>query len=135
MSGKVGRPTKRTPETVAALLDGLRKGYPKGTAAAVAGIGVSTLNEWEHAFPELAADVKEAEQQGKAKLVDKVREADSWQSAAWLLERRFPDEFAHRSKVEMKVDVQSEVKRVAEELGLDEDAVMAEAEQVLGLRR
>lgn len=131
----MGRPTKRTPETVAAILDGLRKGYPKNTAAAVAGIAYGTMNVWENEFPEFRESVKEAEQQGKARLVDKVREADSWQSAAWLLERRWSEEFAQRSKVDMKIDVVGEVKRVAAEMGLDEDAVMAEVETVLGLRR
>lgn len=131
----MGRPTKRTPETVAALLGGLRKGYPKVTAAAVAGIGYSTLNTWENSNEEFREAVKSAELEGKARLLDKVRESDTWQSAAWMLERRWPEEFAQRSKVDMTVDLQSEARKAAAEMGLDEVEVLREAETVLGLRR
>ena len=30
-------------------------------------------------------------------LLEKIHQADSWQAAAWILERRFPEEFGRRA--------------------------------------
>jgi hypothetical protein len=98
---RTGRPSKRTPEVEAHIIEGLQKGYTKAAAAGAAGIGYSTLNEWEHAFPEFAEAVQKAEGRAKARLIDKVNAAKSWQASAWMLERRWPAEFARRESLEM----------------------------------
>ena len=60
---------------------------------------------------------------------------DSWQAAAWWLERRKSDDYARRDKVDMTVDVKREAERIAASMGLDPDAVLAEAQRVLAERR
>jgi len=36
---------------------------------------------------------------GKLQNIKKIREDSSWQSAAWLLERQYPEEFGRIEKV------------------------------------
>ncbi len=96
-----GRPTKRTDEARDLIIAALKKGYPRSSAAAAGGIAYSTLREWEKAFPEFSEALEKAEGAAKSDLVDKVAAAKSWQAAAWLLERRWPTEFAQRKSLEM----------------------------------
>lgn len=96
-----GRPTKQTDETRDAIIAALQKGYPRSAAAAAGGIAYSTMREWEKAFPEFSEALEKAEGAAKSDLVDKVAAAKSWQAAAWLLERRWPTEFAQRKALEM----------------------------------
>jgi transposase len=98
-----GRPTKRTPEAQERILAALRKGMTKKAAAAAGGMGYSTLNEWEHDEPEFADAVKAAESDSQQELLKKIWTASDqqWQAAAWMLERRWPQDFARRQALEM----------------------------------
>jgi transposase len=98
-----GRPTKRTPEAQERILAALRKGMTKKAAAAAGGMGYSTLNEWEHDEPEFADAVKAAESDSQEALLRKIWTASDqqWQAAAWMLERRWPQDFARRQALEM----------------------------------
>jgi transposase len=98
-----GRPTKRTPETEEAIFAALRKGMTKKAAAASGGITYTTLREWEQAFPEFAEALKAAEADSQQELLKKIWTASDqqWQAAAWMLERRWPQDFARRQALEM----------------------------------
>lgn len=56
---------------------------------------------------------------------------NTWQAAAWLLERRHPDVYGQRARVEVSRDIREEAALLAAELGLDPADVLAEAETIL----
>ncbi len=98
MSGP-GQPTKFTEETAAKFIDAVRLGSPYYLAAQYAGIGYSTFQNWRRLavndkIPEyitFMADVKKAKGAGAVTWLQVIENAmkDSWQAAAWKLERRF----------------------------------------------
>ena len=98
--GSVGRPTKRTPETVKKLCDAIRLGASYGDACGYAGIDHDTFSKWRHDFPEFSAEIKEAEGAGRVQLIAKIQKAandGNWQAAAWMLERRDPENYGKKS--------------------------------------
>ncbi len=105
-----GRPTKLTPEVQEKLLQALSVGSPRAHAAAYAGVDDSTLRRWlvrgrkedEGPYAEFRQVVLEAESRAQmaamACVTKAVREGD-WKAAAWMLERRRPEQFAPRSRL------------------------------------
>lgn len=143
LSAKIGRPTSRTPAVETAVLLALAEGKTKREAASLAGIGYSTLREWELAFPEFAERTENAREKAKNDLIATIKAASvgtkrtpgQWQAAAWLLERTWPSEFARRDRLEVSMDITTEAQRLASELGLDEATVMAEVAAILASRK
>lgn len=89
----MARPTKRTPEVEAELVQAIKDGLPYSTACEVAGIAASTFFQWMNEFPEFSELIKKANSSTAQRMVKKITDNDAWQSAAWWLERRMPDEF------------------------------------------
>jgi transposase-like protein len=97
----MARPTKRTPDQRATLLRALRSGASYNMAARAAGMSPSLFRQWRSDDPTLAAEVEAAqrtaaeewERASRAQLAKWEREAENmtWQDAARLLERHFPD--------------------------------------------
>ncbi len=109
-----GRPTKMTADRVARLQEALRGGHTRVTAAALAGIGTSTLYAWMAAanrpdaapeFVEFLDAIKTAEVEAEDALLAIIRDAAAkqWQAAAWILERRHPDNWGRRFKADVSV--------------------------------
>ena len=103
--GRLGQRTKLTPELQEALCEHLRQGLYLKTACALVGIDVATVDQWrqrgegtEPTRPGTALHVAfvDAVEKAKAEAVKHhvgiIREAavDSWQAAAWHLERTQP---------------------------------------------
>lgn len=102
--GSPGRPTKRTPETVKKLCDAIRLGASYGDACGYAGIDHDTFTRWRQDFPEFAAEVKEAEGAGRVQLIAKIQKAandGNWQAAAWMLERRDPQNYGRTMRTQV----------------------------------
>jgi hypothetical protein len=108
----VGRPSKLTPERVARLVEALRDGHTRETAARLAGIAQSTFGNWLAAAKEPEADqefvaflgaIQNAESDAEDALLAVIRTAapKQWQAAAWILERRHPDRWGRRVKAEI----------------------------------
>ena len=102
----MGRPTKLTPEVQAKVVEALRLGAPRKLAAEYAGIAYDTLREWclrrGPAYVAFAVALKEAESKGSVAALAKIQKAATdgqWQAAAWLLERRDPENFGRRQVV------------------------------------
>jgi hypothetical protein len=91
-----GRPTKRTGETEKKILDSIARGVPLKTAAALAGVGETTLHEWRKLDPAFDKAVARAEAQPIAESVDTIRRAgkNDWRANTWWLERLHPKLFA-----------------------------------------
>jgi len=93
---------------VATLIDSLREGCWRETAARLAGIAESGVRAWlkladegnERYLP-IATAIRAAEAIAEAECVQLVRAAGQdprhWTAAAWTLERKFPDRYGRRS--------------------------------------
>lgn len=123
-----------TSEQTERLLEGLRHGMTRRAAAAYAGMSRTTFYRMMDADKgSLVASVENAEGEAEAaytKLVaNAASEPKNWTAAAWWLERRHPDSFGRKDRVEVKVDLRTIAEKVAP--GLDVDAVLAEAERIM----
>lgn len=74
----------------------IRAGNTAIDSCALANIGESTFYEWKEKHAEFAESIKKAEIKNKARLINIIqkRADETWQAAAWFLERRFKDEFS-----------------------------------------
>jgi hypothetical protein len=116
MATDMVRPTKFTAETVKVVLAGIRAGLPYRLSAEAAGIHYDTFNEWvQGRFPRGAdKDLKaafpdrltRARGESAARLTALISTAAStdWRAAAWLLERRFPKDFARDASLYERLD-------------------------------
>ena len=98
-----GRPTKLTPEALAQVEQLVRAGTTIDVAAAAVGVNRATIYRWLAAGEkarkgthtrELRDRVERARAESESVLVARIGAAaakGSWQAAAWLLERRWPE--------------------------------------------
>jgi len=125
MPKSVGRPTKLTKAIQDELVKTLRSGNYLETAASFAGLSHSIIREWvrrgeresirltndpeakpiksEIPFMEFSVAIKKAQAQSEVMDVMLIGNAarESWQAAAWRLERKFPDRWGRKDKHEV----------------------------------
>ncbi len=107
----VGRKPKLTPEVQTAICQAIRAGNYNGVAANYAGIGESTFYLWltqgEQAqsgkYVEFLEAVKKAESDAETRNVALIETAasQSWQAAAWWLERKHNNRWGRKEKQEV----------------------------------
>ena len=93
---------KYTPEIVEEICKYIADGLYQKDACAMAGIGVSTYHDWINAHPEFSEALKVAEAKAKSRLkavILEAAEAGTWQAAAWMLERRWKEQYSIRNEV------------------------------------
>lgn len=95
---KRGRPTVLTAERKREILAILTIGGSRNDAADYVGIDRSTLETAKllRSHGAFCRQVKKAEAAGKAHHMRKVHTAEAWQASAWMLERKYPDEFGRK---------------------------------------
>jgi transposase len=89
--------SKLTDDRTAQICTLLRAGTTVDLAAEATGISRRTFYDWLERDPDFRQSVDEAKAQAEATLVARVAKASaagSWQAAAWLLERRWPQRWA-----------------------------------------
>lgn len=93
-----GRKSKYEPERVERLLEAIRIGATYKHACDYAGISFETFSQWQKQHPEFFEQVKAAEGAGVISnlQVIKTASAENWTAAAWLLERRHPEDYGRR---------------------------------------
>jgi len=128
----MARPTKYTPETANRVLEGIRLGMTYRHAAMYAGIDETTLHRWRRRYAHFASQLQEAEGHAAAANMARIRKAamdGDWRASAWLLERRWPEDYGTRQRIEqtITVDVRKAAEKAAAELGVPVDVVLAEA--------
>lgn len=64
------------------------------------GIARCTLTRLKQSDPEFAQGCAKAIKKGKLHCLNKIGKATAWQAAAWMLERRWYQEFSRKDKVE-----------------------------------
>ena len=130
----IGRPTKYTPDNIAAILKALEAGNTPEDSCKAVGVGYTTMREWVAIYPDFAYAVEKAGATARQEMVNVVRTvalSGNWQAAMTYLERRDPEHWGRRDRVSMTVDLNREARRLAQETGLDEAAILAEAEALL----
>lgn len=122
-----GRPSKLTPSRQARICTAIRKHNVLAHAAAAGGIDYSTFQRWILAgeadasgpYREFCAAVKKAQEAFEADQVQVIAKAGkdgSWQASAWLLERRYPDRYGRRDRLDVRAidrEIEIELARLA----------------------
>jgi hypothetical protein len=103
--------TKLTPQVQEAFCEALRAGNTIEAAAEFAGVTARTVHTWmargrtakSGLFFRFLRLIKKARAQAEIRHVGVLQEAgvSSWQSAAWWLERMYPDRWALRERKEL----------------------------------
>lgn len=113
-NGKMGRRVRLNEIMIKKICDLIKAGNFEYIAATLSGISDSTLRLWKNTgaeqinegkntiYTRLYEGMMEANAYAMAYHVQNVREAGkkSWQASAWWLERKYPDEFGNRYKLE-----------------------------------
>jgi hypothetical protein len=126
--------TKRTRPRLDALIKGLEAGMTRRAACAYGGFHHTQLYRWMRTSAPLRTAVEKAEGRAEATYLAQIARAatnGTWQAAAWWLERRLPSEFGQRARLDVHVELEAEVRRLALEAGVDYETALAEAERVL----
>lgn len=106
------RHTSLTPEVARTILDAVRAGNFKTTAAAAAGVHRDSLYEWlrrgdeepDSVFADFAEQLRAAEAEYELEAVaflQTTRDPVALKARAWLLERLHPDRFGKRLRAEL----------------------------------
>jgi hypothetical protein len=127
-----------TSEQIDRMLAGLRLGMTRRAAAAYAGYSKTTLYRMiGNDDGTLVTLIEKAEGQAEATYSQLVANAavspKNWTAAAWWLERRHPDDFGRKDRVEVRVDLRTIARKVAPDVDVDE--VIAEAERIMAESR
>lgn len=114
----MARPTDCTPEVTARVCLAIREGMALEHAAEHGGIHPSTFFRWmergaagEEPFGEFREAVKEAERTCELRALKTIRKGarnGNWTAAAWLLERRYPEHYGRRDRVQMDATVKGD---------------------------
>lgn len=97
---------KYSEDLTAQLCKMLSDGYGRVAAVKAVGIHYQTFLDWmrDERKPEFSEAIKKAEYCGKDFIKDvckrRIIEDENWQSAAWWLERNYPEEFGKRQAIE-----------------------------------
>jgi len=91
----LGRPTKFNDETIGRLCTALSDGMPIKGSCVVAGIGVTTLNEWREKYPDLEERLSDAREQARLKALQAIKTAGEkdWRAYAEWLRLTFPADY------------------------------------------
>lgn len=109
---KTGRKEKINRTIIDTIAMAVRGGNYIETAAALAGIHKDTLYDWLKKeergglYKEFSDSIKKALAESEARDVLIIGEAgkNQWQASAWRLERRFPDKWGRKDKIEAKIE-------------------------------
>jgi transposase len=112
-----GRPSKFSIESQEIICKAIANGSTYAEAAELAGVTYNTLLNWKHRGEQAKSGklfeffntLKKAEDQSEAELLSRIvdagRDPKHWQANAWILERRMPDRWGRKDKIEMSGDV------------------------------
>lgn len=109
---------KLTDEAADRICQAVRTGATLEGAAAYAGVARATFFDWlrrgrqenaRNPYRKFAADLDEALGHVEVANIGRIARAgqDEWQANAWILERRFPDKYGRRTRVDGQIQVQA----------------------------
>ena len=105
----MARPTKLTPEVHEAIVDGINAGLTFRLSCARAGVTPATFYNWlkkgevaqSGALMEFFNAVERAKADSALRLISQItlQAPTDWRAAAFILERRFPDDYGRRAEL------------------------------------
>jgi hypothetical protein len=107
--------TKASPATLAIILNAILEGLTQREASTLAGISEDTLSLWKQ-DSDFSEQIRQKQIENKLrhiKVINKASERD-WKASAWLLERKYKEEFSLKSKVDLSVN--SELEALSENI-------------------
>ena len=106
-----GRKTILTPELKLKLFELIRLGQPLERACLVVGINRQTITNWEQraetdeACKEFLEGHKRARAEGEANMLQQIHNGGNhWQRFAWLLERRYHEDYGRKLDANFRSD-------------------------------
>jgi hypothetical protein len=129
----MARPSKLTQEIQQRIGDNITLGLTYRLAAELAGVTYKTLNEWNQKgqieksgkYYQFAQHIKKCNADGARKLLKRLNDAaedGNCQVCMWILERRFPEDFARRQYRKMNV--------VSENLNQNVEIIVNDADKI-----
>jgi len=122
--------SKFTPETAKAIVDQVRLGNFRMTAAKAAGIDQKTLREWlhkadkcrdGHPLKDFARALKRAEAQAESRDIALIGAAgkEDWRALAWRRERMQPRKYGLRVRVEVERELEAMLTKLQRHLSAE----------------
>src|SRR5215470_17018458 len=107
-SRPMGRRSKKTEQTINALLKAIATGAPYVICCKAVGIHFDTFMGWKQTDPEFATKVEQTSAKAAMRLLGKIeaQATNNFSACAWILERRFPELF---SRPEVQLNLQTNV--------------------------
>lgn len=127
-----GSDAKLTDETTERICVAIRQGATLESAAIYAGVPRSTFHDWlrrgrqpgaRNPYKAFVAQIDEALAHFEVNAVAQIAKAGAdgeWQASAWRLERRYPDRYGRRTRIEGDVRVTAAPVLDVSKLTLDE---------------
>ena len=139
----MARPTKLTPEIHVGIVTLVQYGDHPDVAAGAIGVDRGTFFEWMArgeardpvrpmvpVYAEFADAIRAAEVQAESALITTaVKKIRTTTDALAIAARRFGDRW--RERIDVHVELEAEVRRLSEEMGVDYAEALAEAERIL----
>ena len=94
---------KFTEEVCKLILEEIRNGVSMSDSASIHRVSKLTLDNWCKRNKDFARDLKKAESEYKREHLLNLRKASgkSWQASSWLLERKYPEEYGRRDRMDL----------------------------------
>jgi len=94
---------KRDKETADKIYRAIANGNTHRASCALSGVSHTFFYEWIKDDADFADTVKKAEAEAEAFHVDRIKlhSFRNWQASAWMLERRNPEEWGKKDKVDV----------------------------------
>ena len=120
-----------SPEIVTQITALLKAGITISSACEIVGISRQTYYNWAEKHPEFAEKVKKAIAESELRAVKIILDAAKrdWKAAAWFLERRFPDRWGRRDKIEAEQKSHVTIKIIDARLWKKKSGKLEEAEE------
>jgi hypothetical protein len=120
MKGKMGRSPKWGPEVKEGILKLIEEGNTQKCAFSCYEVPEQTFYSWMERDEEFAERVKSAEHKCQSALVKIIKTAaeKSWFAAAWLLERKWPNQYAQQTRISGDASAPIPIKLIFPEGGL-----------------
>jgi hypothetical protein len=93
--------SKATAKTIKIILDAISRGASQRDASVLACIDEDTLSMWKR-DSDFSEQMRQKEIEYKMEHIKIIKEASkkTWQAATWWLERRYPNEYTNRVRME-----------------------------------
>ena len=106
------KPTKAQSKVREDLIENLRTGMTIEAACLLAGIGRTTYYRWLDEDEKWADECKSAVRFAEAVLLERVKQLAmdkmDWRAFAWILEKRFPDDYGKRQELKVESTTSSD---------------------------